>query len=56
MTKPTEVYAVIDGVDYGGEDFNSLKLFFNKEDADKYEDELKESGADYTINSLIEIN
>ncbi len=36
------LWAVISGREYCGEDFNSLKLFTNIEDAQKYSQELNE--------------
>lgn len=52
MTEPTQVYAVIAGVDYGGEQFHTLKLFKNENDAYKYKEELK---YDYVVIELREI-
>jgi hypothetical protein len=46
-----KVYAVIEGYDYEGEDFTTLKLFSSEEAANAYKDELlsAEFHGDYVI-------
>lgn len=40
-----KVYAVIGGIDYEGEDFDSMKLFDCKSAAEEYYQQLTEDGA-----------
>ncbi len=42
-----QVYAVIGGWDYEGEDFSSLRLFDCKSAAEAYQNELKDDRYDY---------
>jgi hypothetical protein len=68
LTKMTyQVYALIQGYTdnciYSGEDFNTLELFFNKEDAELRQTELElkilESGREdyeYVYVNLVDIN
>lgn len=52
-----QVYAVIGGFSYGGEDFCSLRLFDCKSAAEKYQQELKdEEGYDYALISVKEVS
>ena len=50
-----QVYAVIGGYQYEGEDFNSLKLFDCWSTADAYREELCEN-YDYAIMETREVN
>ena len=46
----TKVYAVIGGIDYEGENFDSLRLFDCKSSAEKYQNQLTEvEGFDYAL-------
>jgi len=52
----SEVYAVIGGTDYEGEDFDSLKLFDCKSTAEAYEIYLTENGGyDYALMKTKEV-
>ena len=50
-----QVYAVIAGFDYEGEDFDTLQLFDCKSAAEKYKEEL-EGEYDYAIMKIKEVN
>jgi hypothetical protein len=51
-----QVYAVIGGTDYEGEDFESLKLFDCKSSAEAYEIYLTENGGyDYALIEIREV-
>jgi len=46
----TKVYAVIGGIDYEGENFDSLRLFDCKSSAEKYQNQLtNDEGFDYAL-------
>jgi len=48
-----EVYAVIGGADYEGENFDTLRLFDSKVMAEAYAEELKnELGIDYVLTKI----
>lgn len=51
-----QVYAVIGGHDYEGEDFDSLKLFDCKSAAEKYKEELENEFFDYVLMEIKEVN
>lgn len=50
-----KVYAVIGGYYYAGEDFSSLQLFYNEDDAFAYRCNLLESGSEYVKIGELEI-
>jgi len=57
MSQMSKVYAVIGGIDYEGENFNSLKLFDCKSAATAYMKWLEEvDGFDYAIMETREVN
>jgi hypothetical protein len=51
-----QVYAVIGGWDYEGQDFDSLKLFDCHSTAEKYYKELTEGFHDYAMIQVREVN
>ena len=50
-----QVYAVIGGYQYEGEDFNTLKLFDCKSTAEKYKEELQKR-CDYVLMETKEVD
>jgi len=53
----TQVYAVIGGCDYEGEDFTSLQLFDCKSSADVYLKKLTEvDGFDYSVAKVMNVS